>query len=461
MGKIKEVEVIEINRNRFNIYMLFTRHPFINFIAKEIGYYSNETSSILGVLLFDYTDKDYNYTLMARDENKQFRAFEVKHSFKTKEEATITLINSIKWHTTQNVEIVEQGVSKKGLELFKIVVDKEKLHPYFVRLNNDKGLKASKNAIIEISNHLDDIDGNFIEQFQSLNGFDARIWEIYLFASLIESHFEIIRDYNRPDFLVKKDEVEIGIEAVIVNRKDNPPNYLFHDDSIVTPDQIKEKLENETPLRFGSALFSKLSKEYWKLEHLKNKPLVFAIADFHDNASMTWSFSALAEYLYGKKGVLIVDENGTEKVETIDVEDYVKDTGAKIPSGFFLQENSENVSGILFSSTGTLGKFTRMGIEAGFREKGQSVIRIGDRYDPKPDTFKPISFMYTVDENGNENWSQGLNLFHNPNAKFPIDMDLFPNIAHHKQDGDELISWVPEFHPYSSMNYNTVPQEEK
>ncbi|WP_111309764.1 hypothetical protein [Confluentibacter sediminis] len=459
MKNIEEVKVKEINKNRFNIYMLFTRHPFINLIAKEIGYYSNENNSILSVLLFDNYDKDYNYVLMARDENKQFRAFEVKHSFKTKEEAISALTNSIKWHTSQNVNVVEQGAFKKGLELFKIVVGQEKLHPYFVRLNNDKGLKASKNAIIEISNHLDDIDGNFIEQFQSLNGFDARIWEIYLFASLIESHFEIIRDYNSPDFLVKKDNIEIGIEAVIVNRKNNPPKYLFHDDSIITSSEIKEKLENETPLRFGSALFSKLSKEYWKLEHLKNKPLVFAIADFHDNASMTWSFSALVEYLYGKKDILTIDKNGEEKVETIIVEDYVKETGAKIPSGFFLQENAENVSGILFSSTGTLGKFTRMGIEAGFREKGQVVIRVGDKYDPNPNSFRPTSFMYTVDENGNETWSQGLNLFHNPNAKFPIDMKLFPNIAHHKQEGDELISRIPEFHPYSSMNFNTVVQD--
>ncbi|MBA5630334.1 hypothetical protein [Moheibacter lacus] len=459
MRKIKEIEVFEINRNRFNIYMLFTRHPYTNFIAQEVGYYSNENNSILGVLLFDYEDEDFNYTLMARDENKQFRAFEVQHSFKTKEEAISTLKNSIKWHTAQNVRVVVQGASKKGLDLFKIIVDKRKLHPYFIRLNNDIALKASKNAIIEISNHLDDIDGNFIEQFQSINGFDARIWEIYLFASLIESHFEIIRGYNRPDFLVKKNEVEIGIEAVIVDRKNNPPRYLLHDVDAATPAQIKEKLENEMPLRFGSALYSKLNKEYWKLKHLKDKPLIFAIADFHDNASMTWSFTALVEYLYGKRDVVLINEDGSEKIEIINVDHYTKETGAKIPAGFFLQENSENVSGILFSSTGTLGKFTRMGIEAGFREKGQILIRVGDRYDLESDSFIPVSFMYTVNEDGDETWSQGLNLFHNPNAKFPIDVDLFPNIAHHKQEGNELVSWVPEFHPFSSININTVPQE--
>ncbi len=459
MAQIKEIKILEINKNRFDIYMLFTRQPLIHLFASEESYFTNENNSILGVLLLDKTDNDYNYVLMARDGNKQFRAFETKVSFETKEEAVNTLKNSIKWHTSQNLEVVSQGVSKKGLELFNIVVEQAKLHPYFVRLNSDKGLRASKNTIIEISNHLDDIDGNFIEQFQSVNGFDARIWEIYLFASLIEMHFEILREHNRPDFLVKKGDTVIGIEAVTVSRKDNPAQYLFHDDKIIQPNQIKEKLENETPLRFGSALFSKLSKKYWKLEHLKNKALMIAIADFHDNASMTWSFTALAEYLYGKKDSLVVDENGIEKVVTENIGNYIKDSGIEIQSGFFLQDDVENISGILFSSTGTLGKFTRMGVQSGFREKGQVVIRVGDKYDPKPDSFRPISFMYEVDEKGNETWAQGLNLFHNPNAKIPIEMDLFPEIAHHKQEGDELISWVPEFHPYSSMNFNTVTTE--
>ena len=456
MNEIKEIKIIEINKNKFNIYMLFTRNPFVNFFAQEIAYYSNENNSMLGVLLRDKTDNDYNYVLLARDENKQFREFETKVSFETKEIAIEKLNNSIKWHTSQNPNLTTKSNSKRGLELFKIVVKKEKLHPYFIRLRSDKGFKASKKAIIEISNHLDDIDGNFIEQFQSLNGFDARIWEIYLFASLIELEFEILREYNRPDFLVKKGEFEIGIEAVTVSRKNNPPRYLFHDDKTLNPDQINEKLKNETPLRFGSALFSKLSKEYWKLEHLKNKPFIIAIADFHDDASMIWSFTALVEYLYGTKDSIIKDEKGQEVVISQKVENYIKDSGAEIPSGFFTQENVENISGVLFSSTGTLGKFTRMGIQAGFKEKGQSVIRVGDKYDPKPSSFRSISFVYEVNEKGTETWAEGLNLFHNPNAKIPIEMELFPNIAHHKLENDELVSWIPDFHPYSSMNYNTV-----
>jgi hypothetical protein len=209
-------------------------------------------------------------------------------------------------------------------------------------------------------------------------------------------------------------------------------------------------------LKFGSALFSKLKKAYWNLDHVKGKPLVFAIADFHDNASMTWSFSALTEYLYGTRPIIVKDNNGGRKVEHRKVGSYTKETGTKILSGFFNEEEAENVSGVLFSSTGTLSKFTRMGIQAGFREKGQTVFRIGDCYDHKSDRFEPISFSYKVEESGTEKWSEGLNLFHNPNAKYPIDKSLFPRIAHHKLKGEELISWVPDFHPYSSINVNNI-----
>jgi len=457
--KIKPIEIKQINKNRFDIFMLFTRHPNIHFIAKELEYYSNEDTSLLGTILFDYTDKDYSFVILARDENKQFRCFHPKTDFKTIDDAREELINSMKWHTSQNLKIVEQGASKKGLELFKIVVSQSKIHPYFTRLSDDSQFIPSKNAIIEISNHFDDIDGNFIEQFQSKNGFDSRLWEIYLFASFIEQNFEVLRDYDRPDFFLKKDEIEIAVEAVIVARKaDNPATYLNSEPNI-SLDKIQDKIANEMATRFSGTLTGKRGKEYWKLEHVKGKSLVFAIADFHDTASMTWSYMALVEYLYGQRQILDFDEEGNEFVKTEKIEFHTKPNGTKIPSGFFFQDKSEHISGILFSSTGTISKFTRMGIQAGFGIEKQTVIRIGDRFDNSPESRGPISFKYQVTENTKEIWSEGLNLFHNPNALIPIDKELFPEIAHHELKNGELISFVPDFHPYASMNINTIVTE--
>ncbi len=456
MKKITPIKIIEINKNRFDIFMLFTRHPFINFLAKELHYYTNDSNTLLGVVILDYTDQDYNYILMARDENRQFRAFEIKTDYTTEEKCITALTNSMKWHSSQYLTIVEQGGPPKGLKLFEVNQPPEKLHPYFNNLKNNKGSKASKQAIIEISNHLDDIDGNFVEQFQSINGFDARLWELYLFASFIELEFEMLREFNRPDFLIKKDDLTIAVEAVILGRKNDPPKLVHIQPPSTTLQEIEEKLENETPLRYGSALYSKLKKEYWKLDHVKNKPLVFAIADFHSDASMIWSFVALTEYLYGHKQIIEKDENGKNIVKSVKANNYTKPSGEIIPTGFFDQPETENVSAILFSATGTLAKFTRMGMQAGFAEEGQIVMRIGDCVHKDPKSLEPMSFKYQVSEETKENWREGLNLFHNPKAKHPIDMEYFPNIGHHKFIDGELVSYTPDFHPYASMNYNTI-----
>jgi hypothetical protein len=43
------------------------------------------------------------------------------------------------------------------------------------------------------------VDGNFVEQFQT-RGFDARIWELYLFAAFREMNYGIERVHAVPDF---------------------------------------------------------------------------------------------------------------------------------------------------------------------------------------------------------------------------------------------------------------------
>ena len=112
---IQPIKIEKINKHKFNMFMLFTRHPMLKSFAKELEYYSNEDNSLLGVILLDFTDKDFNYVLMVRDENKQFRAFDIKTDYKTKEEAIERLSDAIKWNTGQGIKVVEQNVPKKGV----------------------------------------------------------------------------------------------------------------------------------------------------------------------------------------------------------------------------------------------------------------------------------------------------------------------------------------------------------
>ena len=93
----------------------------------------------------------------------------------------------------------------------------------------------------------------------------------------------------------------------------------------------------------------------------------------------------------------------------------------EVPSGFFDLPEAENVSAVLFSNAGTLAKFDRMGVVAGFGAEGYRYQRIGLRYDPDPNAFMGRPFSEEViAEEYEEYWSQEVQVFHNPNAARPL-----------------------------------------
>ena len=53
------------------------------------------------------------------------------------------------------------------------------------------------------------------------------------------------------------------------------------------------------PIKFGSALFSKLRKRYWTRRNVAGAPFLLAVEDFSAPASMTYTRSALERYLFG------------------------------------------------------------------------------------------------------------------------------------------------------------------
>ena len=139
----------------------------------------------------------------------------------------------------------------------------------------------------------EDLDGNFVEQFQS-TAFDQRIWELYLFATLVELGFVLESAYAVPDFIGQSLFGKIAIEAVTVGptrqgAKIVPPPTLD------TADDMTAYLQHYMPIKFGSPLFSKLRKN----EQIAGVPLVFAVADFSSSGSMIHTSPALERYLYG------------------------------------------------------------------------------------------------------------------------------------------------------------------
>ncbi|WP_321392211.1 hypothetical protein [uncultured Desulfuromusa sp.] len=452
------VTITELSQKRFDALAGHARTPAAAFVSNELAWYKNSDETVIATLLLDIIDNDYAVIILARDEGRRFRCIDLTVSIKTEKEAREWLFNALKWHSSVGVKNFTQGDIGKGTDLFSPIVSIEKQHPYFVKLNSDDSFFAAKSIINEMMPHFIDIDGNFVEQFQS-SGFDSRLWEMYLNAYIKEEQIFVDRNFHAPDFLVTKYGKSVAIEAVTVGRKkENPPKYFKYKSDFKDPDEIQNEHENLMPIRFGSPLYSKLKKEYWNLNHVQGLPLVFAIADFHDDMSMLWSSSSLIFYLYGYKYNHHYDENNELVITPVKIENH-KDGEKEIPSGFFFQPNAENISAVMFSSIGTISKFNRLGRQAGFKKDNIRMFRRGTCHDHNKNASVPKMFSYEVDENSNETWGEGLSMYHNPNALHPIPEELFPSIAHHYFDDGQIVSHLPEFYPYASFTLNMKIQK--
>ena len=56
----------------------------------------------------------------------------------------------------------------------------------------------------DVANTYVDRDGNFVEQLQT-SAFDARLWELYLHACLVEWGFALDNTFEAPDYVASKD----------------------------------------------------------------------------------------------------------------------------------------------------------------------------------------------------------------------------------------------------------------
>lgn len=454
----QEFGVVAISGERFNAFVSWTRVPIAKKMSQELEWFSDIDGRVLGVVALDYTDKDFLFVSLGRDEKGRFRAIDVKVSYLSLSDARRDLFLSIRDHSATGDEVFPQGdQDNAGVDLFTPLSSDEKLHSSFKLVQNHIVWSPARAILSEMMRHYVDIDGNFVEQFQT-TGFDSRLWELYLYAYLLEDGLYIDRPDPAPDFSVRTGGRTVFIEAMTVNPTDGevPPQPTAGNPILREREEIVELLKGKMPIKFGSTLFSKLSRKtpYWKLPNVVAHPLVFAIADFHEPQSMTWSSSALFQYLYGVSHDFLHDENGQLVISALNVDKH-KYGEKEIPSGFFFLPNAENVSAVLFTASGTLAKFNRMGRLAGFGDASIKVIRHGVCHDHNPNASLPRPFVLEI-EPGKccETWGEGLSMFHNPKAIHPVPPEMFPSIAHHWFEDGAIKSVLPEFHPYTSMTMN-------
>lgn len=427
-------------------------------ITREVDWYEAYDKKLLGIVTLDLIDRDFGFIILGRDKRKLFRAIEVTTDFyQTPEQAADELKISLKKYKDDNKEFYPQDDEKElPNEIFIPLSEEEKLHDYYKVLRDESRYEAARNIIKEIVYSFIDIDGHYIKEFQT-GGFNARLWELYLYVYLYNEGFEIVRKHNAPDYhLITHSREEVFIEAVTVN----PTSNISRPDAPEpeNQDEINKLTNDYMPIKFGSPLYSKLKKEYWKLNHVKNKPLIIAIHDYHSGGSMTWSRTALQDYLYGIR--LRIKEEDESRVVT---QEKIKNhtwQDKTIPSGFFTLPDSENISAVLFNNSATIPKFNRMGKLAGLGSKDIKMFRQGYMFNPKPNALDPIEFSMDIDSpDYQESWSDSLIMFHNPYAANPINLEMFHTINHviYDIDNQRFLSINQPFHVLSSITTVLIP----
>lgn len=461
-----------MKRARFDLYAIGSRQPPAAYMADELSWWASHDEKLIGMVALDTTDNDFLWMILARDQLGRFRCCDLEVSLKSQRYAEVGLRNRI-------ADVVEdgdiEGFGFQGDEIGEAInllhapldVDPDTLHPYFRLLLEAPGRAPGRAVIREIGPWLMPSDPHLASEFRT-KGFDQRLWEIYLWAVFREFNLQV-QQLEAPDFLCEGIGCQFTVEATTV--APSLTGVLAEHPNPKGTAEIQSFIDGYMAMKFGSALKTKLEKEnaqglrYWQRPESTGIPFLIAIADFHKPAdqqelgSMTYTQGALWQYLYGSRvewelddGLLVL------KPEAISQHKYKTKT---IPSGYFDLPDAENVSAVVFSNAGTLAKFDRMGVVAGFGAPGHLYQRMGFRYNPDPNATIGLPFSEDVaDPRYEEYWSQEIQVFHNPNALRPLPFDALAGATHHHFKDGVLNSTTPSDAILSSYTMLTEIKDE-
>ena len=311
---------------------------------------------------------------------------------------------------------------KKDINLFKIVIKEEKLHSHFKYLLKNENSKL-RDVLSEWAIGFKDRDNKFVKQFQET--FNSSFWEIYIYKCLKELNYIVDFDKNSPDFITYTSYSTLCIEATTANeaKNDSPEWTLESFDS--HKNKTHEEFMNYATFRIFDAISKKnehYKKVYNKLEYVKKKPYIIAVAPFEQSMFSTQNNVAINRVLYAK-------EVDIRKMDYIDFPFCEKNDGTKLKLGIFRSDKYSDISAIIFSTTATISKvIIQTDIDCDVRVTKYKEIQ----------NIKEMMDLISIVKNSdyNEEILDGLQVHHNPYAKIPLDLREFNNhyITHYFYD---------------------------
>lgn len=309
------------------------------------------------------------------------------------------------------------------LDLFEFRNDiaQDVLHNKFKLLRNEPLLHLEREVITEWANGFADRDGKIVKEFQTT--FHSSLWELYIFAVLKELSLSVDFSKNRPDFMISGN-VDFYIEAVVSEIKKGGRSESTRNEndtySMLEPihkDQNFHSLIDEAITRHSNSILSKHKKyikEYTKCDWVKeDAPFVVALGSYDQvNYGREFHYSMMA-LLYGFR--FDPDDQKYVRVESI----IKPETTSEIPIGIFADKNYEEISAIIFSCTVTMGKLTSLAVSTNESHPTNFVLNV------RHDIDHPHYKIHIVSQETPEELTDGLFVFHNPNARTPLPRSVF------------------------------------
>jgi len=107
---------------------------------------------------------------------------------------------------------------------------------------------------------------------------------------------------------------------------------------------------------------------------------------------------------------------------------------------------------VIFSNAGTIAKFNRIGVLAGFAATNHKYYRLGYQYDPDPTALQGIPFHADVSSpNYDEYWGDEVQVFHNPRAIHPLPLEAVPDAVQYSYQNGRLTVIAHEGRVLGSM----------
>lgn len=311
----------------------------------------------------------------------------------------------------------------KKINVFSKVpnLPEDRLHDKFKLLIDEIYYMGAKDIINDWTKDFHDRDNKIALEFQTT--FHSALWEFYLNAVFRRLGFNIDKNHNRPDFIIKG-AYEFYVEAVVseIKQGGRPESERTDDDhlSMLEPieDDIKfSELIDEAIVRHSNSIHSKLDK-YTGYKDKKGK-LISGYNSCHwvdDGKPYIVALSSYDQVNYGKEYIysmfaLLYGQYYSPEKDAYYSKSFIKKPGtdSNINLGIFCNKKMQDISAIIFTNLLTLGKLSSL--SKSIQPDMSYVLNV--RYD----IHKPHFKIHEVDENHPEDLLDGVYVFHNPNAK--------------------------------------------